>query len=100
MQRKHQHLYNNKRWRSLRLQIFIRDNYICQQTGVLLSGKYPAPNSPVADHIIKHDGDEELFWDIDNIQSVSKQYHDSIKQSIEKGGTPKVQIGIDGWPVQ
>lgn len=76
--------YKLKRWRDLREQVLIRDRYICQRTGVLLSGKHPAPNSPVADHIKPHRGDPSLFWNIDNIHAVSKEWHDSIKQAIEK----------------
>lgn len=74
------------RWQKLRLKILRRDGWICQQTGVRLSGKYPAPNSGVADHIKPHRGDPKLFWDPENLQAVSKQYHDTTKQSIEKRG--------------
>lgn len=79
-------LYNTPRWRALRLQVFARDGYVCQQTGEVLVGKHPAPNSPVADHIVQHHGDEDLFFDIDNIQTVSKAYHDSEKQRLERKG--------------
>ncbi len=82
--------YNTKRWRELRQKVLIRDGYLCQKTGEILSGKYPAPNSPVVDHIRPHRGDEKLFWDIDNLQSVSKAYHDGDKQRIEKGGVVKL----------
>jgi 5-methylcytosine-specific restriction endonuclease McrA len=58
----------------------------CRTTGEFLVGKHPAPNSPVADHIIPHRGDLALFWDPDNIQTVSKRWHDSQKQSLEKSG--------------
>jgi len=77
-------LYHQKRWRDLRLKILERDLFTCRQTGVLLSGKHPAPNSPVVDHIKPHRGDIALFWDENNLQSVSKAWHDSIKQAREK----------------
>ncbi|SMO99451.1 hypothetical protein SAMN06265173_1547 [Thalassovita litoralis] len=77
---------NTARWQRLRLRVLERDGYTCQKTGVLLSGKHPAPNSPVVDHIVPHRGDPGLFWDQSNLQSVSKAWHDSVKQSIEKRG--------------
>jgi hypothetical protein len=76
--------YSTERWRELRLRILKRDRYTCQRTGVLLTGKHPAPDSPVVDHIKPHRGDPELFWDESNLQAVSKRYHDSIKQAIER----------------
>jgi hypothetical protein len=75
--------YSTERWQRLRQQVLVRDLYTCQQTGVLLAGKHPAPNSPVVDHVKPHRGDPDLFWSIDNLQAVSKAYHDSIKQAIE-----------------
>jgi hypothetical protein len=52
---------------------------------VLLVGKFPAPHSPVVDHVIPHRGDPRLFWDEANLQAVSKVYHDSVKQAQERG---------------
>ncbi len=77
---------NTSRWQRLRLKVLERDGYTCRQTGVLLVGKYPAPNSAVVDHIAPHRGDPDLFWDEDNLQSVAKSWHDSAKQSMEKRG--------------
>jgi 5-methylcytosine-specific restriction protein A len=75
--------YKSARWQALRLEVLVRDLYTCRQTGVLLTGKHPAPNSPVVDHVVPHRGDERLFWDIDNLQAVSKAYHDSDKRKME-----------------
>lgn len=77
--------YYTARWQKLRKQVWIRDGYVCQKTGAVLTGKYPAPNSPVADHIEPHRGDEHLFWDPANLQTVSKEYHDGAKQRQERG---------------
>lgn len=77
---------NTARWQKLRLKILVRDEYTCQQTGVLLIGKHPAADSPVVDHIRPHRGDPDLFWDETNLQSVSKEWHDRVKQSREKRG--------------
>ena len=67
------------------LLILARDGYRCTQTGVMLIGKPPADNSPVVDHITPHRGDEALFWDANNLQSVSKRWHDTVKRGIERG---------------
>lgn len=76
--------YHTKRWEDLRLEVFVRDRFVCQRTGVLCVGKHPAPNSPVANHIRPHRGDPALFWDPDNIETVTKQIHDSEIQSEEQ----------------
>ncbi|SFR40561.1 hypothetical protein SAMN04488005_1519 [Yoonia tamlensis] len=78
--------YKTARWQKLRLKVLKRDGYVCQQTAVLLVGAYPADDSAVVDHKVPHRGDPKLFWDIDNLQSVSKAYHDSTKQSLERRG--------------
>lgn len=77
--------YKSARWQALRLEVLTRDLYTCRQTGALLTGKHPEPNSPVVDHKIPHRGDERLFWDINNLQAVSKEYHDGEKRSQEQG---------------
>jgi 5-methylcytosine-specific restriction endonuclease McrA len=76
--------YKTARWQALKIEVHVRDNFTCQKTGIILTGKHPAPNSPVADHKIPHHGDEALFWDKNNIQTVSKAYHDSVKQAEER----------------
>ena len=76
--------YGKARWQEMREAVWLRDSFVCQKTGVLCIGKYPAPNSPVADHIEQHHGDPDLFWNMDNIQTVSKAYHDSTKQAQER----------------
>ena len=76
--------YGTERWKQMRKRIWARDNYTCQVTRTLCIGKYPAGNSPVADHKIPHRGDPALFWDESNIHTVSKEYHDSQKQREER----------------
>lgn len=78
--------YKSARWQRLRIEVLTRDLYTCQQTGVILAGKANAPDSPVVDHIKPHRGDPELFWDPENLQSVTKAWHDSAKQSQERRG--------------
>lgn len=76
--------YKSARWQRLRLEVLTRDLYTCQQTGVILSGRANAPDSPVVDHKVRHNGDPALFWDINNLQAVSKAWHDSEKQRQER----------------
>lgn len=78
--------YKTSRWQKLRLVILKRDKYTCQATGQALVGKYPEPNSAVIDHKTPHRGDPELFWSPDNLQAVSKAYHDRDKQRAEARG--------------
>ena len=52
--------YKSARWQRLRQQVFIRDSYICQQTGAICMGRHPADDSPVAHHKTPHRGDEAL----------------------------------------
>jgi len=77
--------YHSARWQKLRQEVFLRDLFTCQATGQLLTGRHPAGNSPVCDHIVPHDGDPALFWDPQNLRCVAKSWHDTVKQAIEKG---------------
>lgn len=84
--RRSQNWYHTPEWRRLRQRIIRRDGLFCAQTGVALVGKYPAWNSPVIDHKTPHRGDRDMFFDESNLQVVSKRYHDSTKQRLEKRG--------------
>jgi len=75
--------YSTARWQELRQDTFERDGYICQRTGIICAGAHPAPDSPVANHRIRHNGDPVLFWDPDNIETVTKQVHDTVIQAEE-----------------
>lgn len=76
--------YKTRRWQLIREEAFARDGYVCRQTGVLCSGTGNDWNAPVADHIVAHEGDPKLFWDVDNVQTVTKQWHDTVKQRQER----------------
>lgn len=75
--------YKTKRWQALRLQVFVRDGFMCQRTGEMCIGRHPAPNSPVANHRVPHRGDPALFWDPANVETVTKAVHDSEIQAEE-----------------
>jgi len=90
--------YSTARWQRLAWSCYVRDNFTCQRTGIILAGKYPAPNSPVANHIKPHKGDPVLFWDPANIETIAKSVHDSPVQSEERVGFIKGN-GQDGRPL-
>lgn len=69
----------NYRWQKAR-QTFLGRNplcSICQKAGRI------TPAS-IVDHIVPHRGDQLLFWDTANWQSLCKPCHDSIKQAEER----------------
>lgn len=75
--------YHTARWKALRLVIFVRDGFRCQWPGC---GVIEHRTSKlVADHRKAHRGDESLFWDEGNLQTLCKPCHDSRKQREEAG---------------
>jgi 5-methylcytosine-specific restriction protein A len=81
--------YHSARWQKLRQEVLIRDLYTCQQTGVILTTGRDAPNAAVVHHKVPHRGDEQLFWDINNLEAVSKAYHDSEAQREERNAVAR-----------
>jgi len=77
--------YKTKRWQVLRLNVFLRDNYRCQCGCGRIEGN---TSRLVADHKIAHRGDERLFWDERNVQTLMKQCHDEAKQKAEQSSLP------------
>jgi 5-methylcytosine-specific restriction protein A len=51
----------------------------------------------VVDHIRPHGGNEALFWDAGNLQSLCKRHHEGTKRYIEHRGFDN-RIGEDGYP--
>ncbi|MBR0855653.1 HNH endonuclease [Bradyrhizobium liaoningense] len=74
--------YKTARWQALRLTIFQRDLFTCQrpECGHLESSTALL----VCDHKVPHRGDERLFWDENNLQTLCKACHDKIKQRDEQ----------------
>lgn len=85
--------YGTARWQKLRLEVFERDGYICQRTGIICAGKHPASGSPTANHKIPHRGDPALFWDPNNVETVTKEVHDKIIQAEEAKAYARGQWG-------
>ncbi|UEM09030.1 HNH endonuclease [Bradyrhizobium barranii subsp. barranii] len=74
--------YKTARWQALRLSVFQRDLFTCQRTECgHLEGNTALL---VCDHIKPHRGDERLFWDDANLQTLCKACHDTIKQREEQ----------------
>jgi 5-methylcytosine-specific restriction enzyme A len=50
----------------------------------------------VADHVVPHKGDFQLFWS-GELQSLCRRCHSGEKQQLEHRGYTRA-IGADGWP--
>lgn len=72
--------YRTARWRALRLAVFLRDLYQCRRCGHIDGDT----SKLVCDHIVPHRGDERLFWDESNLQTLCKPCHDGEKQAEEQ----------------
>lgn len=86
--------YKSARWRNLRhYQLTIQP--LCEFC--LVTEEVTA--AEVVDHKQNHKGDERIFFDPANLQSLCKHHHDSAKQMIDHG--KKVAItGVDGYPIE
>lgn len=72
--------YRTARWRALRKAVLIRDSLTCQRCGHI----EPDTSNLVANHKRPHRGDERLFWDERNVETVCKPCHDGPIQSEER----------------
>lgn len=102
--------YKLARWRRLRLETLWRDRCVCAIcgkqardaaqlviTGAMVGRSLDDPHlraeferalirdqlTWVADHVTPHRGQEAMFWDAGNLQSLCKPCHDRIKQREE-----------------
>ena len=53
----------------------------------------------VVDHKTPHKGNQRLFWDRSNWQSLCFNHHNSDAKRMEAGGKIKKPVGVDGWSV-
>lgn len=86
-------LYSTPQWRSMRRAQLYREPLCayCLKTGRVCAAS-------VADHVVPHKGNERLFFDASNLQSLCKTHHDSAKQREEKTG--HVQgCDVNGMPL-
>lgn len=86
-------LYKLKRWKDLR-EAHLSESPLCVYC--IESGEVAAAD--VVDHIKPHKGDERLFWDRNNLQSLCAQCHDRLKQR-EELGQFVIRFGPDGYPL-
>ena len=80
--------YKSARWQRMR-KAQLQQHPYCQcphHDGKKLRADDSRYDGAVVDHKQAHREDPRLFWDTNNIQSMTKQCHDSFKQSAEKGG--------------
>jgi 5-methylcytosine-specific restriction endonuclease McrA len=88
------HLYNTPAWRRRRMHQ-LRRQPLCQQCRDVHKRVTAAS---VAHHVVPHNGNTDLFYR-GELMSLCRQCHDQDMQSLEKGGTPRLTIGLDGWPI-
>lgn len=69
-------LYKTKRWRTSRA-LFLKNNPQCVFCG---------QKANVVDHIDRHQGNLDLFWNPINWQPLCKLCHDNVKRRIEYRG--------------
>jgi 5-methylcytosine-specific restriction endonuclease McrA len=74
-------LYDSADWKRLRLNQ-LQSNPLCAYC--LAIGRVSI--ATIADHIEPHKGNKALFYSSDNLQSLCKHCHDSVKQQQEKSG--------------
>jgi 5-methylcytosine-specific restriction protein A len=73
--------YKTKDWQRLRWRVLVRDQFTCR----ICTRVEAQTRHLVADHIIPHRGQADLFWDDANLQCLCKTCHDSTKQRQERG---------------
>jgi len=83
-------LYNS-RWRKLR-RLFLDTHPLCAMCKQ--EGRIKVADE--LDHIEKHNGNPELFWNWDNLQGLCRYHHRSVKARIERSG--EYGCDTDGLP--
>ncbi len=95
-------LYSDKRWcgpNGIRQQSLVRDLYTCQRCKCLLiAGNRHHPRAAVVNHKTPHKGNEALFFDLENTESVCKSCHDTLIQKEEARGYV-IGSDINGQPL-
>ena len=83
--------YKKQSWRRLRQSQLIKQPLcqICLSLGIVKQAN-------IVDHVKPHRGNEVLFYDGDNLQSLCKEHHDYDCFLMENGKW-KPPIGNDGW---
>ena len=85
--------YDSVRWRKARA-MHLRYNplcVMCEKRGLTVIGT-------VVDHKIPHKGNEVLFWDQSNWQTLCPSCHSGVKRMQENHGYSQA-CGVDGTPI-
>lgn len=82
---KYPELYGSPAWRYLRLKVKDRDVWLCQSCLRAGKEKMVGFRDPVH-HKKPHNGNRDLFFDIDNLESICQSCHDSSMKIFEKSG--------------
>jgi 5-methylcytosine-specific restriction protein A len=90
---RYRRLYRTAAWQRLRL-AQLRSQPLCERC--IASDVVEVATT--VHHRVAHKGDETLFWDLNNLESVCDPCHNGPIQSEERLGYSK-EIGTDGWPV-
>ena len=85
-------LYGSK-WRRAR-RIFLAEHPLC----VMCEQEGKTEPATEVDHIERHRGDKQLFWDVENWQGLCAFHHRSIKAQMERSGKIKGSKA-DGTPI-
>jgi|DEB0MinimDraft_4_1074332.scaffolds.fasta_scaffold12145_4 5-methylcytosine-specific restriction protein A len=95
------HLYNSTRWQKLSKKQR-KEQPLC--ANCLTQGRITSASKEqlVADHIIAHKGNLQLFYDYQNLQTLCHPCH-NIKTNLEDGGFGRTGVkpkghGADGLP--
>ena len=88
-------LYKSARWQRLR-EAQLAAEPLCRVCDAM--GRVTA--AVVVDHRQPHRGNERLFFDPGNLQSLCEPHHNSAAQSKDRTGRPIVVTDADGWPVE
>lgn len=75
------HLYDTARWKRMRLNQ-LRDEPLCR----MCKQRHRVKAATVADHVTPHKGDERLFFDASNLQSLCSDCHTVSKARQEHRG--------------
>ncbi len=70
-----------RRWRRLRQQ-YLADHPLC----VFCTNEGRVSTATELDHIQKHEGNPELFYDVENLQGLCAHHHRSTKAQMERTG--------------
>jgi len=79
--KQYREIYHSTRWRKLRRQVLLRDDYMC--LACLKEGRYRT--AEVADHIVELRDDISKAYDMDNLQSLCHECHNrKTRQEAER----------------